>query len=428
MKQLLIFLTYWVGLLLCPIMMSASRNDATSFDVQPAESADTLHTKSFFIHYRPGHTDIDTLYLDNASQVEQMRNCLRNSQSIDSIKIHAWASPEGSYGYNFWLSDKRVETAKDFILAQVPDGYRLSEEQILVTPLGENWSGLLKAVEERYDLMNRDKVLKILRNSNISDETRKWRLKNLDNGYTWNYLIKNFMSPLRSATMVYIWMGSELPSLDKLASIEDSPIEACSDIASILPSPLQKKQISKDGFRLSHRERFYIRTNLLAPLSNIGAGYCINDNWSIGADYYFPWIWPSKKNKNCFELLGWSIEGRYWFGKNRGPYDRLRGHSLGLYGAGGYYDFERNYTGQQGEFASTGLDYAYAMPVGKKKRIILEFSLSVGYIHAWARNYHVPEEYGPLFREDGDIRFDYFGPTKAAVNIVVPFHVKEGRR
>lgn len=166
---------------------------------------------------------------------------------------------------------------------------------------------------------------------------------------------------------------------------------------------------------------FAVRTNLLVPALNIGAEVPIGDRWSVSADYYYPWIWPSKKNKNCFEFLGWSAEGRYWFGKDRTAKDRLLGHSAGLYGAGGYYDFERNYRGQQGEFVSVGLDYTYAMPIGRKRKMNLEFTFALGYIHSWGRAYKVHGDYGPLFKDEGDIRFDYVGPTKVAVNLVVPF-------
>lgn len=97
-------------------------------------------------------------------------------------------------------------------------------------------------------------------------------------------------------------------------------------------------------------EIFYLRTNLLSPLTNIGAEYSIDDHWSVAADYYFPWIPRDKSHRNCFQLLGWNIEGRYWFGEDRTYEDRLEGHSAGLSLAAGYYDFERNFKGNQGEF------------------------------------------------------------------------------
>ena len=169
-----------------------------------------------------------------------------------------------------------------------------------------------------------------------------------------------------------------------------------------------------------------VRSNLLVPALNVGVEYPLGTNWSVAADYYFPWIKMGDKNRNCFQMLGWSAEGRYWFGKERSLEERLLGHSIALYGAGGYYDFEYNYKGTQGEFVTGGFDYTYAFAVGKKKRINLEFTLAVGYIHSWGRPYHVVSDYGPLFKDDTDLRFDYFGPTKAAVSLVVP--IRFGRK
>lgn len=166
-----------------------------------------------------------------------------------------------------------------------------------------------------------------------------------------------------------------------------------------------------------------VRSNLLVPALNVGVEYPLGTNWSVAADYYFPWLKLGEKNKNCFQLLGWSAEGRYWFGRDRSLDDRLKGHSVAFYGAGGYYDFEFDYEGTQGEFVTAGFDYTYAMPIGKKKRLNLEFTLAVGYIHSWGRPYEVLADYGPLFKEIADISFDYFGPTKAAVSLVVPIKV-----
>ena len=169
-----------------------------------------------------------------------------------------------------------------------------------------------------------------------------------------------------------------------------------------------------------------VRSNLLVPALNVGVEYPLGTNWSVAADYYFPWIKMGDKNRNCFQMLGWSAEGRYWFGKDRSMAERLHGHSVAVYGAGGYYDFEFDYEGTQGEFVTAGVDYTYAMPIGKKKRLNLEFTLAVGYIHSWGRPYEVLADYGPLFKKDADIKFDYFGPTKAAVSLVVPINL--GRR
>lgn len=170
-------------------------------------------------------------------------------------------------------------------------------------------------------------------------------------------------------------------------------------------------------------EQFYLRTNLLNPLTNFGAEYCIGNNWSVGADYYFPWMPRNKNHKNCFQLLGWSVEGRYWFGKDRTVEDRLEGHSVGFSVASGYYDIEKNFKGNQGEYASISADYLYSLPVCKDK-LHLEFTLGIGWIYSRVKPYEVYSEGGKAYKLGYEKNFNWYGPTKAGVSLVVPIKAK----
>lgn len=393
---------------------------------QDREAKDSSVTENFAIYYRFDDTRFDQTYLSNSETAAHIKNYLVNSPRIDSITIYAWASPEGAYGHNVWLSQERAKTAKRFLLAHSPDSLKLNSEKIHISPRAENWPGLIRLVEENYTRHDREKVLSILHAEGIGDETRKWRLQQLDGGYTWNYLWRHYMPQLRAATWICVWAEviDPLPEIVQLMS---------SAATSEVPLPERKITPVYSAPEIVEPlvERVPIAalsTNLLVPGLNFAAEMPVGDRWSVGADYYFPWFWPKKDNRNCFELLGWSVEGRYWFGKDRRPEDRLRGHSLGVYASAGYYDFERDFKGQQGEYIGTGVDYTYAMPIGRKKRVNLEFTVALGYIHAWGKNYTVPGEFGQLYPEEGTVLFDYFGPTKAAVSIVVPLYRKEGRR
>ena len=369
----------------------------------------------FKLYYWHDRIDIDETYLDNQNQIAHIKRYLANSPRIDSIVVYAWASPEGVYEKNVWLSEKRAEAAKRFILENTPSNSALQPENIILKPMHENWEGLLQAVEETYFRHDRERVLEILRDDTIKDDTKKWRLSRLDDGYTYNFIIRHQMPHLRVAAWICVWA----PTL----------------------APLPEVQEPKDSLEATHKEPqrpqpqrpgpipvFSLRTNLLVPALNFGAELPLGDHWSVAADYYYPWFWPSQKNKNCFELLGWSAEARYWFGRDRKPQDRLKGHSLGVYVAGGYYDFEKDYRGMQGEFVSPGLDYTYSMAIGRKKNLHLEFTLAAGFIRSWGRTYNVYGDYGDLYPDDGTLIWDYVGPTKAAVTLVVPFYKKEGRR
>lgn len=179
---------------------------------------------------------------------------------------------------------------------------------------------------------------------------------------------------------------------------------------------------------------FAFRSNLLVPLMNIGVEVPIGNRWSVGADYYYPWIFRDlSRNERCFQFLGADLEVRYWLGQRHLPGSdnwkyRLTGHSIGAFAAAGYYDFGINWTGRQGEFIIGGLDYLYAMPLGKGG-VHMEFELGIGYMYSPTTRYVVYVEGGKLFRRDEsrDIK-SYFGPIKAGVSIVIPIFAKTKAR
>lgn len=401
MKKLLLI----VFTLLCMLATVSAADSSTAGSVE----------HRFKLYYWHSRIDIDENYLDNYNQIALIKKYLATSPRIDSIVVYSWSSPEGRYAQNAELAEKRALAAKRFIVNNTPPGSTLKEENIILKPMAENWDGFLEAVEQTYFRHDREKVLKILRDNTVRNDTKKWRLRQLDNGYTYKYLIRNQMPRLRVAAWICVWVP-ELEPLPHLPELSESLQAPKSLPRPYVPEPKSPAPIAS------------LRTNLLVPALNVGVEVPLGNRWSVAADYYYPWLWPSQKNKNCFEFLGWSLEGRYWFGRNRQPQDRLKGHSLGVYMAAGYYDFEKNYRGMQGEFLSPGLDYTYSMAVGRKKNLNLQFTLAVGYIRSWGTTYNVYGDYGELYPDDGTLIWDYVGPTKAAVTLVVPFYRKEGGR
>lgn len=402
-------------------ILAYAQPDTTHHSVQRVSESER-----FIIRYKLSSTKVEENTLDNEENLARISNYLKNSPRIDSITIYSYASPEGSYLFNKKLSEGRGRSAKEYLLSQIPADRNFDPDKIIIDPTPENWVGLRELVEERYFRYDREKLLRILDDNSVGTETKKWRIQQLNEGYTWKIILRDYMPLLRYSTWICVWVEV----IDPLPRVEAVHSKA---MACEIPLPERKITPVYSAPEIVEPlvERVPIAalsTNLLVPGLNFAAEMPVGDRWSVGADYYFPWFWPKKDNRNCFELLGWSVEGRYWFGKDRRPENRLRGHSLGVYASAGYYDFERNFKGQQGEYIGTGVDYTYAMPIGRKKRVNLEFTVALGYIHAWGKNYTVPGEFGQLYPEEGTVLFDYFGPTKAAVSIVVPLYRKEGRR
>lgn len=121
---------------------------ATGHDALP-ETADTVAAEfavrnDFAIYYWHDRIDVDPEYLDNKDNLEKINKYLAHSPKIDSIVIYAYASPEGVYERNAWLSRKRAEAAKRYIIENLPENSCLKEEDIQLRPMAENWGGASK--------------------------------------------------------------------------------------------------------------------------------------------------------------------------------------------------------------------------------------------------------------------------------------------
>ncbi len=375
----------------------------------------------YTLYYYCDKIDIDEDYLDNAHQILRIKNILLNSIKIDSITIYAYASPEGSHIRNKWLAEKRAEAAKDFILANLPDSTTLHADNIHLRPMGENWEGLEAELEANYNLQNREKVLRII-HADIPTETKKWRLKKLDNGYTYNWIIRYHMPKLRMAT----WICVHAPQPEPYINLTETK-------KPLLPLKLEPIQ---QTLAPEYKTILALKTNLLydaITFVNYSIEVPINNNFSVLYNHTFPWWrWGKGENEHCIRFLSIGSEFRWWLkkasAKRRYEHDKLKGHFLGLYAESGKWDFEwKRDICHQGEHWSAGLSYGYAMPLNKY--LNLEFSLSFGYASIPYRKYTPSENYEILWRDlKKHGRWHYLGPTKAQISLSLPIKVKTKRK
>lgn len=408
----------------------------------------TSVAENFALYYWRDRIDIDENYLDNRSQIEHIKDYLAHSPRIDSITIYAYASPEGTYERNLWLSRKRAEAARRFILANIPEGRAFDPSTIRLRPMAENWAGLREEIEANYHRADRERVLKIL-DAQVGNDTKKWRLQQLDNGYTYKYIIRNHMPRLRLSTWICVWVQPEEAvepekpaeklepmslgeiSLDKPLAVElDTFKPVFTPVAPALPQP-----------EFDKRTILALKTNMLydaATWLNFAVEVPFSKRFSLLYEHHCPW-WVTGSNKFCLEFLSFGGEFRWWFSprtREASPKlvkrDALVGHFLGLYGMGGKFDLQAKRTGcYQGEFFSVGLTYGYSMPLCK--RLNIEFSISAGYARIPHRHYIPTEDYGLLIRDRSKSgTWHYVGPTKIEVALVCPilakYRKKGGRR
>ena len=380
---------------------------------------DTSIVENFAIWYRVDSITIDPNYLDNKRQMEHIFHYLDQSPRVDSITIYAWASPEGPYNRNKYLSTERAKAAKAFLLQHSPDSAKLNSGKIRISPIAENWQGLTRMVNENYRRSDRGQVLSILNDASISDQTRKVRLQRLGGGRTWRYLIDNYMPRLRAATWVCVWVEAP-PTLPHPGIPRDTIVCHRGSILVPPPQPVPLP-VEKEKKML-----FAARTNLLVPALNVGLEFPIKNNWSVGIDYYYPWA-VSSQNKWCGEMLGLFVDTKYWIPGQKYSWtkaDRLQGHAIGAYAGAGYYDYQNIRHGYQGEYIDAGVDYTFGLPVGPEgnKWMRIEFNVGIGWIRTWARHYAPSDDFTQLIKDPGvkNLVFDYFGPTRASVSFLLP--------
>ena len=374
--------------------------------------------REFAIHYRFDRVDVDSSYMDNAAAIDTIRFCLTHSVHIDSITVYAWASPEGGYPHNKWLSEKRAAAAKELLLSLAADTTKLNEGKIKISPLAENWPGLLELVEKNYRRANRERLLRILRVEGIGEETRKWRIRNLDDGETWNYLKRHYMKQLRSATWVCVW--TSVGAIAPLPEIRDSLRAPQSGLG---------RTVEAVGRPVSEFS-FAVKTNLPADLVtavNLGVEVPLGENFSLNAHFTFPW-WTAGPygNKYALQMLDAEGELRWWFAPGE---ERLQGHYVALQGGGGKFDLQwgRDIGCYQCYNWGVGLSYGYSMSLSEHWN--LEFALTLGYLAIDYQHYVPSPDWSVLIRDDAKAGvLHYFGPTGLKVSLVYPFHIQRGGR
>lgn len=401
------------ALSLCAFAVSADGTEDTEQD-GPKTVIKTFR-KQYTIFFRINRWNIDTTFRGNGETIRRMQaeiDSLISEGSItaDSISIVSAASPDGGNAFNVWLSKKRGLSTMDLLEERYPD---IDPEIIYIDPMGEDWSTFRKVVYEDRNIPARDELIALMESDLTNDEKEKV-LRKMNPAF--RYILKHHIYLMRASAVTFnvsVPMVLMPPIAGPQALAEGPEGNILYRQVQPLPqAPVEKKMI------------LAARTNLLVPALNVGVEVPVGYSWSVGADYYFPW-WLARSNRYCAEMLGWFVDTKYWFGKDRDEEDKLTGHALGAYAGFGYYDYQWEKSGNQGEYIDIGVDYTYAIPLAKD-RLRMEFNIGLGWIHTVARHYTPTDDYTDLIKDPGirHRKYNFFGPTRASVSLVVPIRVK----
>ena len=400
-------------------------------EVPGPQALDTSVVVHLRIAYPLNVSTIEEDYMSNARVLPMVKEYLERSPRIDSIIIYSYASPEGPLRINRRLAAERGRNAREYLLRHLPPEKGVSEDRIKIDPTPENWEGLIEMVKESYPYEDKEELVSILEDRRINDDQREARMRRFNGGRPWEYIRTEILPHLRYAKWTAAWQKIELKKdMPEIAPLPQLTMTACapaieSPIFREFPEVVQEPEVlEKEKLILA------LKTNMLYDVVSM-LNFSIEvplfkERMSILYYHQAPWwTWGMADNEFCLRFLSIGTEARVWSAP------QMRGHFLGVYGESGKYDFEHKRSiCRQGEFWSAGLSYGYAMPVGKRQKLNLEFSVSAGYASIAFRGYVPSEDYEILWRDPSEVgRWHYWGPTKAQISLVIPITVryKSGR-
>lgn len=150
---------------------------------------------------------------------------------------------------------------------------------------------------------------------------------------------------------------------------------------------------------------WYIKSNLVYDLilmPSLEVEYRINDRWSAAVEGNMAW-WHNNGKHKYYQLATIVPEVRYWFR----PQGHRRGHYVGLFGGGGWYDLENGGRGYKGEGGLIGISYGYQFPVGKY--FAFEAGVGAGFMTTKYEEY-LPMDGHYVYQQTS--RTNFFGPLK----------------
>ena len=409
------------------LMIFMSLFVATVSLAQTAAQATSHIEKRYNIFFRINSPQIDSAFKSNARAISQLRSDLEATIAIDgnlpeSIYILASASPDGRLEFNRQLSMDRAESAKTLLLEMFP---QIDASDIRVEYIEEDWDGLLQVLKASKDFPQRDEMIAVLQ-SDDSNIVKKFRIKRYKEGY--KLLMDEHVYALRNASITMKVVQTATNSHDEFVRVPAPVIEPLAySYTPTFPQPHNGTILTPEKDPVKFKKTILAaRTNLLVPGMSVGIEIPIQEHWSVGFDYYYPWF-VSSANKWCVEMLGWFMDAKYWFTNDKTrwtPDSKLKGHGVGFYAGIGYYDFQNKIKGSQGEYINFGVDYTYALPVANDK-LRLEFNIGLGFLKTWYRPYTPSSDYSDLIKEPG-VKYrttNFLAPTMAGVKLVWPITV-----
>jgi len=380
------------------------------FHAQTSDYVEKLDTFSCSLFFSQGGYTLDLDLNNNAKMINRIDSILRYYPELNIIyfvDINAFASLDGLVDKNFELSEKRALSVKNYFLQIAPT---LDQSYFHAKGLGENWEEFRNIVLLNDTIPARQQLINILNDNRLNDDEKKIKIKQLAKGTTYDYLKMNILPFLRKANVRLKFGYKEKvlqpqPEIIKEEEVVDTIIQQT--IPESPPTPTV------------HHARWALKTNLVywaaAGIANAGVEYAMGKQFSID----IPVTYSPYTVRNNWRMRSLSIqpEIRWWTNQT------MKGHFFGFHGHLAYYNISTDnldrYQDKDGKTPLWGFGLSYGYAFHLKKRWNMEITIGGGYARL---NYDIFYNVNNGAMYEGGTKKDYWGITRAAVNLIYLFN------
>lgn len=167
--------------------------------VRPLVPAMQLRNETLTLHlqYEVGSSKLQSGYKNNAAELDALAQFVDRMRRDTTVVIHdiriiGYCSIEGTAAHNNKLSYNRAQGVADYFARRYPQ----MSDLLHVEGRGEDWDGLLRALEGIPDLESRARVEHIIRNVGIY-EGRERQLMELSGGRPYRRMLSEIFPQLR---------------------------------------------------------------------------------------------------------------------------------------------------------------------------------------------------------------------------------------
>lgn len=408
------------------------------------------------VHFPLSGTSVEPDHAANSAALAAIANLLEsnNPEDVDSVVVTSGCSIDGPVATNARVSRERGMALVNWIAENYPE----YKSKLVLDSRGEDWDAMREAVASDGNLSaeQKNEALDIIDSKGGADR-KEAALRGLD---SWSYLQESILpqtryayariarvsilKPEESPVLIHPELTVELEdSTDTMLQPNDTLVVADSlmqvdTIAYVREVPTDGQPAAADTVIRQRTPLFALTTNLLytsatvftgfhsVPLT-IGVEVPVGQHWSVYSNYMAtaPWrAWDN--NAECAELIHLDLGAKWYPGgsfykpfvqnPNREVLDGW--YAYGAVGAG-YYDFERDGKGYQGEEILGTLGLGYGLNLGKNWS--LDFALGVGPMFTQYR-YYIARNNNQYLAYQYSGTMQYFGVTDAKVTLRYMLH------